>query len=61
MVTRPNDLLEDAFETLQNASLYNPRYRNEIRPLVLKLKDLMKMVKIDSLKKRQVTEFFQIL
>ena len=59
---RPSDVqLEDAFETLQNTSLYSPKYGNEIQSLALKLEDLMKMEKIDSLKQRQVTDFFQKL
>ena len=59
---RPSDvLLEYAFETLQSASLYSRKYGNEIRSLALKLEDLMKMEKIDILKQRQVTDFFQKL
>ena len=38
-----------------------PKYGNEIQSLALKLEDLMKVEKIDSLKQRQVTDFFQKL
>ncbi|XP_065671797.1 tigger transposable element-derived protein 4-like [Hydra vulgaris] len=48
---RPSDIqLEIAFETIQNASLYSSKYRNEIQSLALKLEDLMKMEKMDNLK-----------
>ncbi|XP_065645611.1 tigger transposable element-derived protein 4-like [Hydra vulgaris] len=48
---RPSDIqLENAFETLQNASQYCSNYGNEIQSLALKLEDLMKMEKMDNLK-----------
>ncbi|XP_065684412.1 tigger transposable element-derived protein 4-like [Hydra vulgaris] len=51
---RPSDIqLEIAFETIQNALLYSSKYGNEIQSLTLKLKDLMKMAKMDNLKQYQ--------
>ena len=37
--SRPSDVLLDAFETMQNASLYSLKYDNEIRSLALKSKN----------------------
>nr|XP_047138502.1 tigger transposable element-derived protein 4-like isoform X2 [Hydra vulgaris] len=59
---RPSDIqLEIAFKKILNASLYSLKYGNKIQSLALKLKDLMKMEKMDNLKQYQITDFFQKL
>ena len=57
--TRPStNEVEDAFETLQDLSMFSTR-GDEIRSLVLNMESLLVRERIDNLKQSVVTDFFK--